>query len=173
MKDRLALAGFEWAGSHIRAWAFDDEGEILSSFQVREEPVAAHAGWASCVAFHLAEWLGEPPGVPVIGCGDVSAALVTGDIRAPMQLAALAPLLSYQSGVHLVPWIGQASPPDLTCGAETILFGLGDSNGAICIAGQHTRHCVLEHGRLLGFSTEITAELRDLVALSADAVAEG
>jgi 2-dehydro-3-deoxygalactonokinase len=163
MKDRMALAGFEWSGSHLRAWAFDDEGEILSSFQVREEPVAGHADWTGRLNFHLAEWLGAAPAVPVVGCGDVSADLVSGDIRAPMPLAALAPLLTLQSGIHLVPWIGQSSPPDLTCGAETILLGLGDSNGAICIAGQHTRHCVVEHGRLIGFSTEITAELRDLL----------
>lgn len=163
MKDRMALAGFEWSGSHLRGWAFDGEGDILSSFQVREEPVAGHADWAGRLAFHLAEWLGEAPRVPIIGCGDVSAAPVGPPLRAPLPLAALATQLVEQSGIHLVPWIGQTSPPDLTCGAETVLLGLGDWNGAICLAGQHTRHCVVEHGRLIGFSTEITAELRDLL----------
>jgi hypothetical protein len=40
MKDRLVLVGFEWAGPQLRAWAFDNEGDILSSYQVRDEPVS-------------------------------------------------------------------------------------------------------------------------------------
>lgn len=166
MTDRLALIGFEWAGSHLRAWSFDGEGEILSAFQVREESVAGHPDWAGRAQYHLTEWLGAAPAVPVIGCGDVSATLTgssSAPLNAPMVLSQLPAHLSRAGALHLVPWIGQLAPPDLTCGSETILFGLDEANGAICIAGQHTRHCVVEHGRLLEFSTEITAELRDLL----------
>ncbi len=166
MKDSLALIGFEWAGPHLRAWAFDGEGDILSSVQLREEPVAGHADWQERLHYHLSGWLGAAPAVPVIGCGDVSAALLQAggvQLNAPLQLAQLPAQLGKAGTFHLVPWIGQLAPPDLTCGAEAILFGLDEANGAICIAGQHTRHCVIEHGRLLEFSTEITAELRDLL----------
>ncbi len=166
MKDKLALVGFEWAGPQLRAWAFDEEGEILSSFQVHEEAVAGHADWPGRVRFHLAEWLGENPDVPVIGCGDVSASLLrTSDLQltVPISLAHLAGHLGNEGGIHLVPWIGQQNPPDLTCGAETVLLGLGEAAETVCIAGQHTQHCVTEHGRLIGFSTEITAELRDIL----------
>jgi len=166
MKDSLALIGFEWAGPQLRAWAFDGEGEILSSVQLREEPVAGHADWAGRLRYHLSEWLGTAPDVPVIGSGDVSASLLKSggiQLNAPLPLAQLPGQLGMAGSIHLVPWIGQLAPPDLTCGAEAILFGLEDANGAICIAGQHTRHCVVEHGRLLEFSTEITAELRDLL----------
>ncbi len=166
MQDKLALIGFEWAGPHLRAWAFGHEGEILSSFQVREESVAGHADWSGRVRFHLAEWLGTAPDVRVIGCGDVSGELLTSggaQLNLPVPLSQLASHLSVRGGIHLVPWIAQLSPPDLTCGAETVLFGLDEANGSICIAGLHTRHCVVEHGRLLEFSTEITAELRDLL----------
>jgi len=166
MKDKLALIGFEWAGSHLRAWAFDGEGDVLSSVQVREEAVAGHADWPGRVQFHLAEWLGASPEVPVIGSGDVSADLLQAggnSLTAPLQLSQIPAHLGTARSIHLVPWIGQLSPPDLTCGAETVLFGLDEANGAICIAGLHTQHCVVEHGRLLEFSTEITAELRDLL----------
>lgn len=166
MKDTLALVGIEWAGSHLRAWAFDHDGEILSSVQVREEPVAGHADWAGRIRFHLAEWLGAAPEVPVIGCGDISGTLLRQgavSLNAPVLLSQLPGNLGISGGIHLVPWIGQSAPPDLTCGAEAVLFGLDEANGAVCIAGQHTQHCVVEHGRLLEFSTEITAELRDLL----------
>ncbi|MEQ9507371.1 MAG: 2-dehydro-3-deoxygalactonokinase [Hyphomonas sp.] len=159
MKDGLALIGFEWAGTALRAWAFDDAGEILSSFQVREDPVAEHADWQARLQFHLAEWLGSDPVVPVIGCGDVSAPA----LNTPFSLAQLSANLGAKGAIRLVPWIGQLSPPDLTCGAETVLAGLDEAHGAICIAGQHTRHCVVEHGRLVEFSTEITAEMRDIL----------
>jgi len=166
MKDKLALIGFEWAGTHLRAWAFDADGEILSSFQTREEKVSGHRDWSRRVRFHLAEWLGLSPDVPVIGCGAVSEALATAGnpaLNVPVTLGQLAGHLGLHDGIYLVPWIGQLSPPDLTCGAETVLMGLDEAVGAICIAGQHTQHCVVEHGRLLEFSTEITAELSDLL----------
>lgn len=164
MKDKLALIGAEWSGSLIRAWAFDDEGETLAAHHVREDCVAGR--WAERLTFQLAEWLGAAPEVPVIACGAPGGpGQSTGGqlLTSPMPIVHLSGHITEHHGIHVVPWIGQASPPDLTCGAETILFGLGDANGAICIAGQHTRHCRTEHGRLTGFTTEITAEWRDLL----------
>ena len=168
MKDKLALVGFEWAGPQLRAWAFDEEGEVLSSFHVREEQASGCADWAKRARFHIVEWLGSEPSAPVIGCGEVGMPLLRAggaQLVVPLPLVHLAGHLSPQGGVHLVPWIGQTAPPDLTCGAETVLFGLGEANGSICIAGQHIRHCVVEHGRLLEFSTELTAELRDILLI--------
>jgi 2-dehydro-3-deoxygalactonokinase len=168
MKDQLALVGFEWAGTRLRAWAFDSAGEILSTFGVRESPVAGHTDWPGRIRFHLAAWLGGAASVPIIGCADVSGALLkaagTGLI-APAPLSQVAAHVGREGGMALVPWIRQSNPPDLTCGAETILFGLGEPNGAICIAGQHTHHVIVEHGRVMEFSTEITAELRDLLLM--------
>jgi 2-dehydro-3-deoxygalactonokinase len=161
MNNDLALIGCDWSGSHIRAWAFDAEGEILSAFHAREEGAAVPGRWAGRLGFQLTEWLGAAPGVPVIACGAPAAHLPF--LAAPMPLSHLSGHVTEAEGVHLVPWIAQAAPADLTCGAETLLFGLGDANGAICIAGQHTRHCRVEHGRLSGFATEMTAELRDLL----------
>lgn len=161
MKDELALIGCEWSGPHIRAWAFDDEGDVLSAFHVREACSPAPGDRAQRLGFHLTEWLGAAPDVPVIGCGALAAHAPL--LAAPLMLSQLAGHVTEDAGLHLIPWIGQVARPDLTCGAETILFGLGDVNGALCIAGQHTRHCTVEHGRLAGFTTEITAELRDLL----------
>ncbi|MBK8199556.1 MAG: 2-dehydro-3-deoxygalactonokinase [Acidobacteria bacterium] len=168
MTDRLALVGFEWAGAQLRAWAFDDDGEVLTSLQVREEAVAGHADWPARLQFHLSEWLGTAPECPLIGCGDVSAGLVVPanpSLQTPFPLAALPGHIALQGTAHLVPWIGQGVPPDLTCGAETVLMGLEEPHGAICILGRYSQHCVLEHGRLVEFSTEITAEMRDLLLM--------
>ncbi len=166
MNDRLALVGFEWAGSQVRAWAYDDEGEILSSVVLHDDPVRGQPDWPTRLRDRIAEWLGFTPDVPLIGCGDVSTSLVlSGDtpLRTPVTLSQIGGQLGFHMGIHLVPWVGQADPPDLTCGAETRLMGLGEVMGSICIAGHHTHHCVVEHGRLVGFSTEITSEVRRLL----------
>ncbi len=166
MQEKLALIGFEWAGSLIRAWAFGPAGEILSAIELRERPVVNDPNWPSRLRFDFSEWLGDVGAIPIIGCGDVPARLVPASgqvISTPAALAQLPQNLVQHDGIHLIPWISQHAPPDLTCGAEAVLVGLGDANGSICIAGPHTRHCVVEHGRLMEFSTEITAELRDLL----------
>lgn len=166
MKDRLALVGFEWAGSQLSAWAYDDEGEVLSSVQVQAGLVRDQPDWPARVKRELAGWLGVEVNVPVIGCGDVAAALIKpGEAlpRTPVSLSDMAGQLGSHEGLHLVPWIAQLNPPDLTSGAETRLFGLGDDIGAVCIVGVHTHHCTVEHGRLVAFSTEITSEVRELL----------
>jgi 2-dehydro-3-deoxygalactonokinase len=114
----------------------------------------------------LARWLGFALDVPVIGCSDVAASTMeSGEAfpHTPQSLSHIAGQLGSHAGIHLVPWIAQPSPPDLTCGAETRLLGLGDNIGAVCIVGRHTHHCTVEHGRLVAFSTEITSEVRDLL----------
>lgn len=170
MKDKLALIGAEWTGPLLRAWAFDEDGEVLSAYHAREDCPPVAASWPHRMGFHLTEWLGAAPEVPVIACGGPGASLPM--VMAPVPLVHLGGHLGEFGGISAIPWIGQASPPDATCGAETVLFGLGEVNGAVCIAGQHTRHCRVEHGRVTRFSTEITAELRDLL-LSNGALALG
>lgn len=167
MSDKLALVGFDWSGPHLRAWGFGEEGDVLASYAVLEAHVSSHADWSERLQFHLNEWLGSAPECPVIGSGDVAGALIktTAPITVPATLNVLGSSLVRHGRLHLVPWIGQVSPPDLTCGAEAVLAGLEDPHGAICIVGQYTQHCVVEHGRLLEFSTEITAELRDILLL--------
>lgn len=167
MTDGLALIGLEWSGTRLSAWAFDSEGDILSAAVLHEPRRPAGNEFIARTRFHLNEWLGAWPEVSVIACGDIG--IVTGNaagLTLPFTLSSLQDALVQAEGLTLVPWIGQRAPADLTCGAETILMGLDEDHAAVCIAGRHTRHVRMEHGRITRLSTEITAELRDLLLAS-------
>ncbi len=166
MHDRLALIGFEWTGTLFRAWGFDEAGEIIGAAEATESAAPQPGDFASRTRYHLNEWLGGAPAAPIIGCGDIGRLAGTGPLPAltlPQMVPAIAGHLALEGGLHIVPWLRQPAPADLSGGAETALAGLDEPNGAVCLAGRHTRHVTLEHGRITGLSTEITGELRDLL----------
>lgn len=171
MKDSLALIGLDWSGSRLSAWAYDGEGDVLSSAILHEPERVPPSEYVSRVRFHVAEWLGAWPEVPVIVSGDVGIlSQSVPNLSLPVLLSSLPGHLMARDGIWIVPWIRQLSPPDISGGSETILAGLGEDHAAVCIAGRHTRHYDVEHGRIISLSTEITSELRDLL-LTAGALA--
>lgn len=174
MEDKLALIGLDWSGTRLSAWAFDGEGEILSSAVMHEPSRIVPAEYPSRIRFHLSDWLGAWPEVPVIVSGDVGVLALdcpdlsrsVPEMALPVTLVTLADCLLERDGMWIVPWFCQTSPPDISAGSETILVGLEDDHAAVCIAGRHTRHITLQHGRVTRMATEITSELRDLLLTS-------
>ncbi|HAE28160.1 MULTISPECIES: 2-dehydro-3-deoxygalactonokinase [Hyphomonas] len=166
MKDRTILIGIDWGASTFRAWAFDEEGEVIGGISV-PDGILTHSGDAlGRLKFHINEWLSEWPQVPIIACGGIggSQGIQNVDHRSvPMMIADLPKHLAVAHGIHIVPGLKQASPPDVMRGEETQLFALDESIGAVCFPGTHTKHVTVEHGRIIGFTTEITGELRALL----------
>ena len=171
MNDKLALIGVNWSGSRLSAWAYDGEGEILSSTNMHEAEHLPASEMTARLRFHVSEWLGAWPEVPVIVSGDAGILSLGLDevsgagasMSLPVPLPAMADSLMQKDGMWIVPWLRQASPPDMSCGTETILVGLDEDHAAVCIVGRHTRHITLNHGRVTRMVTEITSELRDLL----------
>ena len=56
----------------VRAWAFDEEGEILSRVVDDAAPGQPGKGADTAKAF-VATWLGGPIGAPMILCGDTGS----------------------------------------------------------------------------------------------------
>jgi 2-dehydro-3-deoxygalactonokinase len=166
MKDRMILIGVDWGASNFRAWAFDEEGEVIGGISV-PDGVLTHSGDAmDRLKFHINEWLGEWPDVPMIACGGAGSSQGihrTDYLPVPMMISDLPKHLVRMHGLHIVPGLKQASPPDILRGQETQLFALDESIGAVCFPGTHTKHITVEHGRILDFSTEMTGELRALL----------
>nr|WP_321362083.1 2-dehydro-3-deoxygalactonokinase [uncultured Hyphomonas sp.] len=166
MKDRTILVGIDWGASTFRAWAFDEEGEVIGGISV-PDGILTHSGDAlGRLKFHINEWLSEWPQVPIIACGGIggSQGIQQIDHRSvPTMIADLPKHLAMAHGVHIVPGRKQASPPDVMRGEETQLFALDEAIGAVCFPGTHTKHVTVEHGRILGFTTEMTGELRALL----------
>jgi 2-dehydro-3-deoxygalactonokinase len=154
----------EWNGARLSGWTFDADGDVLGAFSAQEARRPELSEYLARTHFHLGEWMGRALEVPVIACGDISR-LVPEVRRAQMRLPVAvtqAARLFETGGVHIVPWAWQDEPADLSGGAETMLAGLGEDHGAICLAGRLTRHVRLAHGRIVRIATEMTAELRDL-----------
>ncbi len=168
MKNVPVLVGFEWTDRRFRAWGFTADGEIAGAAEAVETAPPAPHDMLARTHYHIREWLGAGPDVPVIGCGD-TAVLVSEatrrELTMPRALSDLPAALVRLETAWIVPWITQADPPDLTRGSETMLIGIGEAHGAVCLAGRVTRHCRLDHGRLVRLSTEIPAEIRDLLML--------
>jgi len=166
MKDRMILIGIDWGASNFRAWAFDEEGEVIGGISV-PDGVLTHSGDAmDRLKFHINEWLGEWPDVPMIACGGAGSSQgihQTDYLPVPMMISDLPKHLVHMHGLHIVPGLKQASPPDILRGQETQLFALDETIGAVCFPGTHTKHITVEHGRILDFSTEMTGELRALL----------
>lgn len=166
MKGRTVLIGVDWGASNFRAWAFDEEGEVIGGTSV-PDGILTHSGDPlERFKFHINEWLGEWPDAPIIACGAIGS--VDGVQRTeyrpvPMMIADLPRHLVHAHGFYIVPGLKQALPPDVMRGGETQLFALDESVSAVCIPGAHTKHITVEHGRVLGFTTEITGELRTLL----------
>lgn len=165
----MVLIGVDWGASNFRAWAFDGDGEVIGGTSV-QDGILTHSGDPlGRLKFNINEWLGEWPDRPIIACGAVgsSEGVQRTDYRpVPMVISDLPKHLVHAHGIHIVPGVKQASPPDVMRGEETQLYALSESIGAVCIPGTHTKHITVEHGRILGFTTEITGELRALLLAS-------
>jgi len=166
MMDRTALIGIDWGASTFRAWAFDEEGEVIGGTSV-PDGILTHSGDAlGRLRFHLNEWLGEWPEAPIIACGGVGSSHGVQRVEyrpVPTLIADLPKHLVHTQGLYIVPGLKQASPPDVMRGEETQLYALDEPIAAVCIPGTYTKHVTMEHGRILDFTTEMTGELRALM----------
>lgn len=169
MKDEMVLLGIDWGASALRAWAFDSDGEVLGRHVVDDGILAQKGDIIPRLHFHLAEWLGEAPTVPIIACGAVGGEqglAKAGYASVPLQVGDLAKTLVKVDNIYIVPGLQQIAPPDVMRGHETVLFGLEDATGAVCIPGSHSRHVAMMHGRVLEFTTEMTMETLELLMAS-------
>jgi 2-dehydro-3-deoxygalactonokinase len=162
MTAKTALVGFEWAGRRVQAWAFDRDGEIVSEFEVECSYEAGKLSSARVIRDMIINGIGSPADVPMIGCGDLATpGLKTGvpALTTPVAVAAIAESLHAFDALHIVPWLLQMSPPDLTCGSETLLAALEAPHGPICCITDQVRHFNLQDGRVASFATQLVPDL--------------
>ncbi len=171
MTGDIALIGFEWANERLRAWSFDADGEIVSELEVALAAGAGEKSAADQVRQRIQSGLGSPACVPFIGCGDLAAHCTgsnDGALPVPLDISALSERLRYIHGLYVVPWLRQVSPPDLSCGSETLLASLEEPHGRVCCVNRQARHYTLQNGRATKFCTELTPDLYRLL-LNAEA----
>ena len=93
--------------------------------------------------------------------------------RVPFRLEDIGASLHRDQDVLFIPSLVQTTPPDITCGAETSLFGIDQPNGLVCIPDDLTLHFSLETGRVTGFTTELTRVIHGAILARERAVSAG
>ena len=157
---RASLIGVSLTNGHMQAWVYDPEGEVISSYAAAE--VQTGDGTERVTA-GLNAWLPDLVGrCPILvsgGAEQLSDMSGPFRMRVPFRMEDIGSHVIRRQDMFFIPGLLQPSPPDLTCGTETSLFGIDQTDGLVCMPGGLTVHYRLETGRIAEFSTEMSGEV--------------
>jgi len=169
------ILGLDWGSSSVRAMRIGDAGEVL---EVRrsDDGVFARAGdFEARARAHLGDWLGRFPSAPILMCGMIGSDrgwVHAPYVRAPAGLTELAGSLCrvpLSCPAYIVPGISYVCGDDAEVmrGEETLVAGLLEERtverAVVCLPGTHSKWVDVAGGRITGFRTYMTGELRALV----------
>jgi 2-dehydro-3-deoxygalactonokinase len=161
------LIGVSIADNGFRAWAYDSRGDVIDTVRapgIRTDPAASSADQIKAIlSGWRPAWTGACPVLVSGATDDGPAAQDIERLRVPIRLEDVSAHLQDSRSILFVPGLVQASPPDMTSGSETSLFGIDQSHGLVCIPGRVTQHYSLETGRITTFTTELTREIQAAV----------
>lgn len=160
MTESVRLIAIVVLDNGMNIWSLDADGEELSYRHFGLPISTAEKDTSDAVKYHLQEWLGEWPQVPVLVAGANSPPRTTA-LQVPLRIEDIGSHLWQDDNLWLVPGLKQTSPPDITNGPEICLMAVEDPSGMVCIPGKQSRHFVMDHGRLLEFTTELTGDMRE------------
>ena len=169
----VVLLGVDWGSSSVRAFAIA-KGGIAAAVKRADDGVFTGSGpFDARLRGHLGDWLQRWPSAPMLLCGMVGSDRGWAHapyVAAPAGLSELAGALvpaPFERSAHIVPGVSFASGE--TCevmrGEETLLMGLAKqaSHRLVCLPGTHSKWADLTGGRIAGFRTYMTGELRALL----------
>jgi 2-dehydro-3-deoxygalactonokinase len=167
------MIGVDWGTSSFRAYRLR-EGAIIDRIETRGGILGIPTGaFPAALRAALAPWLaaGESE---ILMCGMVGSRQGWAEApylpcpASPAEIAAAALTLRFEGArVRLLPGLvtrGLDGVPDVMRGEETKLAGLlamlGPGPALVCLPGTHSKWARLEAGRITGFTTHMTGELR-------------
>ncbi len=171
------MIGIDWGTSSFRAWRLDPRsGAILDRVETGQGILEVpEGGFPAALAATLGPWLaaGTPP--LLLLCGMVGSrqgwqeAPYLACPAGPADIARALTVLPFAGAPRclLVPGLSTtdaAGVPDVMRGEETKLVGLIDAIGPeealACLPGTHSKWARIGNGRILGFGTHMTGEVR-------------
>ncbi len=168
------LIGVDWGGSHLRAFRYDDGGEVVETRERRQALLdIAPDGFEATLAALIAGWSGAG-GARLMLCGMVGsrqgwaeAPYVSCPADAESLARRLLPLATSLGHAWIAPGVAFESDDraDVMRGEETQIIGALPAGwtGVAITPGTHSKWCRLEAGRITRFRTWMTGELYALL----------
>lgn len=169
----------DWGTTNFRALAIAENGKVLGQYQQKLGLLQVeNRQFSQALAGVLSDWLGQYQHLPIYMAGMIGSAqgwVETPYVPAPLSMTDLASKahqfsLPWGSKATLVPGGSHkdhSGSYDVMRGEEVQLFGLQvitqkESFHAV-FPGTHSKHIVLDNGKLIDFSTYMTGELFSLL----------
>ncbi len=169
------MIGIDWGTSSFRAWRLDPESGAVRDRIETDQGIleVPQGGFPDALRSAIGSWLaaGEQE---VLLCGMVGSR--QGWVEAPYLpcpagpteiAASLTDIPFGGARCHLVPGLSTRDAtdvPDVMRGEETKLVGLlaelGEAPALACLPGTHSKWARIGGGRVLGFATQMTGEVR-------------
>ncbi len=166
------MIGIDWGTTSLRAYRLGAQGQVLARHDSADGILTIPPGGFPAVLQRVAgPWLAAGE-TEVLLCGMVGSRQGWAEApylpcpAGPAELAANLTELAFPGArLRLVPGLATrdaAGVPDVMRGEETKLLGLLAQGvaGLVCLPGTHSKWASLAGGRIQGFATHMTGELR-------------
>ncbi len=172
MNATIAAVGIDWGSTNVRAFAFDNEGRVLSVARssAGAMSLSSHQQFERALNELAGDWLRSAPSAQLIACGMVGArgAWVEAGYCAiganVDQLATHSVEMATQFSQPLCVIPGVASDePDVMRGEETQLVGLDRDDALVVLPGTHSKWVELRSRRIASFKTFLTGEMNAVI----------
>ncbi len=169
---RIALIGIDWGSTHVRAFAFDETGEVVERAQSNAGAMTLTSGAqfdAALVAL-VKDWQLNREPVPMIACGMVGArggwveagyCDVNADARA-LNAATISIANSLGKPLRVIPGL-KNNLPDVMRGEETQIMGAQVHDGVLVLPGTHSKWATVVDRKIASFATFFTGEMNALL----------
>jgi len=173
----IALIGLDWGSTHLRAFAFNAQGEVVDCTESAAGALtlSGAAQFDDVLVTVAGKWAQGHPEVRLIACGMVGAKsgwreatyVNVGADLTTAQAAALATNMvrvdtSFGRPLHIIPGI-KSDEPDVMRGEETQLVGAAVTDGVVVLPGTHSKWVCMNAGRVESFATFYTGEMNSLI----------
>jgi 2-dehydro-3-deoxygalactonokinase len=168
------MIGIDWGTTSFRAWRLDPCGTVLDRAESERGILTIPpGGFPETLRAAISAWLAQGEAL-VLLCGMVGSRQGWQEVpylpcpAGPAEIAAaLTPLPFDGARCLLVPGLTNrdaADIPDVMRGEETKLIGLlatlGEASALVCLPGTHAKWARIASGRVAGFTTHMTGEVR-------------
>lgn len=158
------MIGVDWGGTHVRAYAFNQDGALVAKCAIEANGAHTHSEQLTELADH---WLTD--NMPVLMCGMVGSRhgwVEAPYVPCPWDLNQELPLTRVPERPHcwILPGL-RLGHEDVLRGEETQLLGVAapGASGLFVMPGTHSKWVQVRNGVVESFTTFLTGELFNLL----------